>query len=57
MNVASAQLTKYAANTFNACKISFINSIADYCEEVGADIGDVADGLGTDKRIGRAFSM
>lgn len=55
MNVASAQLTKYAANTFNACKISFINSIADYCEEVGADIGDVADGLGTDKRIGRAF--
>ena len=54
-NVESAQLIKYAANSFNAGKISFINSLANYCEETGADIEDVADGIGLDVRIGRAF--
>lgn len=54
-DVASAQLIKYASNAFNACKISFINSLTRYCDTVGADISDVAKGMGLDKRIGRAF--
>ncbi len=54
-NVQTAQLIKYAANSFNACKISFINSLAKYCEKTGADITEVADGMGLDTRIGRAF--
>lgn len=54
-NVATAQLIKYASNSFNACKISFINSIAEYASKVGADITEVADGMGLDDRIGRHF--
>ena len=52
---ATAELTKYAANAFLATKLSFINSIAAICEEVGADIGDLVLGLGHDKRIGAEF--
>lgn len=54
-NIASAQLIKYASNAFNACKISFINSLTRYCDVVGANISDIATGMGLDKRIGRAF--
>jgi len=54
-NVDSAQLIKYAANSFLATKISFINSIARLCDETGADIDDVAKGLGLDPRIGKHF--
>jgi UDPglucose 6-dehydrogenase len=51
----SAELIKYAANGFLAMKISFINSVAALCEQVGADITKVAHGIGTDARIGRSF--
>jgi UDPglucose 6-dehydrogenase len=51
----TAELTKYAANAFLATKITFINEIADLCEEVGADVQEVARGLGMDKRIGSKF--
>jgi len=51
----TAELTKYAANSFLATKISFINEIADLCEQVGADVQDVAKGIGLDGRIGRKF--
>jgi UDPglucose 6-dehydrogenase len=51
----TAELTKYAANSFLAIKISFINEIADLCERVGADVQDVARGIGLDGRIGRKF--
>jgi UDPglucose 6-dehydrogenase len=54
-SLESAELTKYAANAFLATKISFINEIADLCEEVGADVQDVAHGMGLDRRIGRNF--
>jgi UDPglucose 6-dehydrogenase len=53
--VETAELTKYAANAFLATKISFINEIADLCEAVGADVQDVAKGIGLDGRIGRKF--
>ncbi len=52
---ATAELTKYAANAFLSTKISFINEIADLCEEVGADVQDVAKGIGLDGRIGSKF--
>ena len=52
---ASAELIKYAANGFLAMKISFINSVAALCEEVGADVASVVEGIGSDGRIGRAF--
>ena len=52
---AAAELIKHASNSFLAMKISYINMIADLCEKVGADIEEVADGIGYDKRIGRAF--
>jgi UDPglucose 6-dehydrogenase len=51
----SAELVKYAANSFLAIKVGFINEIADLCEAVGADIEDVAYGVGLDPRIGSAF--
>jgi len=51
----TAELTKYAANAFLATKITFINEIADLCEKVGADVQDVARGIGLDNRIGSKF--
>jgi len=51
----TAELSKYAANAFLATKITFINEIADLCEAVGADVHDVARGMGLDGRIGRKF--
>jgi UDPglucose 6-dehydrogenase len=51
----SAELTKYAANAFLATKITFINEIADLCEKVGANVQDVARGIGLDNRIGSKF--
>ena len=51
----TAELIKYAANTFLATKITFINEISDLCEEVGADVQDVAKGVGLDGRIGNKF--
>jgi UDPglucose 6-dehydrogenase len=51
----TAELIKYAANAFLATKITFINEIADLCEHVGADVHDVARGIGLDGRIGRKF--
>jgi UDPglucose 6-dehydrogenase len=54
-DVASAEMIKLAANAFLATKISFINEIANVCEEVGADVTEVARGMGFDKRIGPSF--
>lgn len=51
----TAELIKYAANAFLATKITFINEIADICEKVGADVGQVARGIGLDGRIGKKF--
>lgn len=51
----TAELIKYAANAFLAVKISYINEMADLCESVGADVRDVARGMGLDRRIGSAF--
>ena len=51
----TSELTKYAANAFLATKITFINEMADLCEAVGADVKDVARGIGLDNRIGRKF--
>jgi UDPglucose 6-dehydrogenase len=51
----TAELTKYAANAFLATKITFINEIADLCEQIGANVQDVARGIGLDKRIGAKF--
>ncbi|GAB5351433.1 MAG: UDP-glucose 6-dehydrogenase [Altererythrobacter sp.] len=55
MNRRSAELTKYAGNAFLATKITFINEIADLCEKTGADVQQVARGIGLDNRIGRTF--
>ncbi|HEX4669430.1 MAG TPA: UDP-glucose/GDP-mannose dehydrogenase family protein [Solirubrobacterales bacterium] len=54
-DVASAEMIKLASNAFLATKISFINEIANVCEEVGADVGEVARGMGLDERIGPSF--
>ncbi len=51
----TSELIKYAANAFLAMKITFINEIADLCEEVGANVQEVAKGIGLDNRIGRKF--
>ena len=51
----SAELAKYAANAFLALKISFINEVADLCEEVGANVQEVANAIGRDRRIGDKF--
>ena len=54
-SLETAELIKYAANAFLATKITFINEMADLCEAVGADVQDVARGIGLDGRIGRKF--
>src|SRR5690606_29430921 len=54
-SLESAELTKYAGNAFLATKITFINEIADLCEKVGANVHDVARGIGLDRRIGAKF--
>ncbi len=54
-DVASAEMIKLASNAFLATKISFINEIANVCEEVGADVAEVARGMGLDRRIGPSF--
>ncbi|RYJ03180.1 MAG: UDP-glucose/GDP-mannose dehydrogenase family protein, partial [Acetobacteraceae bacterium] len=54
-SLETAELIKYSANAFLATKITFINEIADLCEKVGADVHDVARGMGLDGRIGRKF--
>jgi UDPglucose 6-dehydrogenase len=54
-DIATAELTKYAANAFLATKICFINEIANLCENVGADVQAVARGIGLDRRIGPKF--
>src|SRR3954449_8274379 len=54
-DINSAELIKHAANSFLALKISYINAVSAICEASGADIEKVADGIGTDKRIGRSF--
>lgn len=55
MSIESAELTKYAANAFLATKISFMNEISLICDQVGADIHEVRQGIGSDQRIGPAF--
>jgi UDPglucose 6-dehydrogenase len=54
-DINSAELIKHAANSFLALKISYANALSEICEAAGADVLKVADGIGTDKRIGRAF--
>lgn len=54
-DIRSAEIIKHASNSFLATKISFINAIANICEKAGADIEKVAEGMGSDKRIGKSF--
>lgn len=52
---ASAELVKYAANCFLAMKLSYVNALAELCDRLGADVNEVTDGMGHDRRIGQAF--
>jgi len=54
-DIKSAEIIKHASNSYLALKISYINSIANICEQVGADVEKVAEGMGLDKRIGKSF--
>ncbi|MFD1528027.1 UDP-glucose/GDP-mannose dehydrogenase family protein [Pseudonocardia aurantiaca] len=54
-DAASAELVKYAANCFLAMKLSYVNALAELCDVLGADVGDVTEGMGHDRRIGQAF--
>jgi UDPglucose 6-dehydrogenase len=54
-DAASAELVKYAANCYLAMKLSYVNAIAELCDRLGADISDVTEGMGYDKRIGQSF--
>jgi UDPglucose 6-dehydrogenase len=54
-DAASAELVKYAANCFLAMKLSYVNAIAELCERLGANVRDVTEGMGHDRRIGQAF--
>lgn len=54
-DAASAELVKYAANCFLAMKLSYVNAVAELCDRLGADISDVTEGMGYDRRIGQAF--
>jgi len=54
-DAASAELVKYAANCFLATKLSYVNAVAELCERLGANISDVTEGMGYDRRIGQSF--
>jgi UDPglucose 6-dehydrogenase len=54
-DAASAELVKYAANCFLAMKLSYVNAVAELCDRLGANISDVTEGMGYDRRIGQAF--
>jgi len=54
-DAASAEMVKYAANCFLAMKLSYVNAVAELCERLGANISDVTEGMGYDRRIGQAF--
>ncbi|QUG99472.1 UDP-glucose/GDP-mannose dehydrogenase family protein [Saccharopolyspora erythraea] len=54
-DAASAEMVKYAANCFLATKLSYVNAVAELCERLGADIADVTEGMGFDRRIGQSF--
>jgi UDPglucose 6-dehydrogenase len=54
-DAASAELVKYAANCFLAMKLSYVNALAELCERLGADIADITEGMGYDRRIGQSF--
>ena len=54
-DAASAEMVKYAANAFLAIKLSYVNALAELCDVLGADVADVTEGMGHDRRIGAAF--